>query len=61
MNIPYHANNTELVQTISDKLADFNGEAEIILNNNDNEGYSGEYEIDISTDNKFFDATNYVY
>ncbi len=60
MNIPFHANNTELVQTISDKLAGFNGEAEIILNNNDNEGYSGEYEIDISTDNKFFDATNYV-
>ena len=59
MNIPYHANNTELVQTISDKLVDFNGEAEIILNN-DNEGYSGEYEIDISTDNKFFDVTNYV-
>ena len=47
MNIPYHANNTELVQTISDKLADYNCEAEIILNNNDNKGNSW-YKIQIT-------------
>ena len=47
MKIPYHINISKLVTLIKDQLNDFNGEAEIVLNDAEKDGYIGQFEINI--------------
>jgi len=59
MKIPYHINISKLVTLIKDQLNDFNGEAEIVLNDAEKDGYIGQFEINIGADNDNFDALDY--
>ena len=39
MKIPYHINTSKLVTLIKDQLNNFNGEAEIVLNDAEKDGW----------------------
>ena len=59
MKIPYHVKSSDLVNIIKNKLSDFKNENVIELQDLDNDGYSGEFEVDIGTDNNDFNVSDY--
>ncbi len=61
MNIPYHVKKSDLVDFIKNNLLDFKNLNVIELKDLDNDGYSGEFEVEIGTDNNNFNVSGYNY
>ena len=59
MIIPYHVKNSDLVNFIKNNLSESKNEMVIDLKNLDNDGYYGEFEIDIGKDNNNFNVSEY--
>ena len=59
MKIPYHVKNSDLVNFIKNNLLDFKNLNVIKLKDLETDGYSGEFEIDVSTDNNNFNVSDY--
>tara|TARA_E500000178_G_C16873763_1_gene685677 strand:- start:438 stop:614 length:177 start_codon:yes stop_codon:yes gene_type:complete len=58
MKIPYHVKNSDLVNFIKNNLLDFKNLNVIELKDVDGDGYSGDFEIDVGTDNNNFNVSN---
>ena len=61
MNIPYHVKKSDLVDFIKNNLLDFKNLNVIELKDLDNDGYSGDFEVEIGTDNNNFNVSGYNY
>jgi len=59
MKIPYHLKNSDLVNFIKNNLLDFKNLNVIKLKDLETDGYSGEFEIDVSTDDNVFNVSDY--
>ena len=59
MKIPYHIKNSDFVNVIQDKISNFKNEKIIELNDLSNDGYSGEFEVEIGINNNDFEVSDY--
>ena len=51
MKIPYHIKNSDFVNVIQGKISNLKNEKIIELNDLSNDGYSGEFEVEIGINN----------